>query len=84
MKTHSLTHKQLLLDRVGVAWAFFCSGSIFGVLLSTWLPATFLSNRLNLVWAFLAVMFGLVYPVMLLLVRLQRRDSGVSHEKIPE
>ena len=81
MKTHSLTHKQLVLDRAGVAWAFFCCGGIFGLLVSTWMPASFLSNRSNLLWAFLAVTFGLVYPVMLILTRLLRPKSRESHDK---
>ena len=80
MTTYSLTRKQLVLDRIGVAWAFFCCGSVFGLLVSTWVPASFFSNRFNLVWAFLAVAFGLVYPATLLLTRLLKPKSAAPHD----
>jgi uncharacterized membrane protein len=81
MQTYSLTRKQLVLDRVGVAWSFFCCGSVFGLLLSTRVPTALLSKHSNLVWVFLAVVFGLVYPVMLVLTRLLRRNSGAPHDE---
>jgi len=78
MKTYSLTHRHLVLDRIGVAWAFFCCGSVFGLLLSTWLLSTFLSERSNYWYVLAAVMFGLIYPVTLLLAKLLRRTASPS------
>ena len=81
MNTHSVTHKQLVLDRVGVALAFFCCGSFFGLLALSWVPATLLSSPSKLAGAFLAVVFGLVYPAMRVLTRLSRGKMGSSHDR---
>ena len=67
MKTYSLTHKQLVLERLPVAWGFFGLGSFFGLLVSTWLPPGFLADRSYLMLLLFLVTFALMYPVMLLL-----------------
>ncbi len=69
MKLYQLSFRQILFERIGVAVTFLCLGICAGLFIATWLPPRFLANRQNIVYLFLAMMFLIVWPSMLLLIR---------------
>lgn len=75
MKQYQTSHRFIVIERIAVALSFFCMGICMGLLIAPNLPARFFASRSNAVFLFVAMVFLLIWPAMLLLSRLQRGHS---------